>query len=526
VWLRASNIGEETCGAVKPILRPRMSTLARVASGSAASWFYLCIGFAIQVLLVPVFLSHWTPREYGVWIGIGAAGPLIQFLDLGHHNYIGSEALRLGTQSRDELSTLYGSAVRVALMASVVELALVVGLVWSGVLGHLLGEQTAGDPLLRDAGLILILQSTVWLIQGNWSSIAIRVLLPFGYFPHVAWFQASVAVATAIAQAVALTLGAKLLAVGVAYHGMFVVCSWLGTFYIRRVITKERLSTSHSSFAFGMVNYARSVVLSVRGVLEKLRQEQFRLIIAPLVGPSALVLFMTTRTIANVVIAGLGTIAIPLTPELARYLSVRDAAKSASVISVVWLVLIGVLAPATVAAPFLIEPAFIAWTRGQLKFDGVLFALFSAGVLLFAFAQPTISVLQSLNRVVLQVVTSSVATTAALIGTWIFVPAMGVRGAAGSLLAGELIVCGCSVFALRRTFKSLGMEWPHSQLLITAASVGVSCLLIGFASVPGSRPTLIVPAAIAVAVVGSVALLASLPDSTRLMMRSWARSTT
>ena len=72
-----------------------------------------------------------------------------------------------------------------------------------------------------------------------------------------------------------------------------------------------------------------------------LRQEQFRLVIAPLVGPAALVLFMTTRTIANVVVAGLGTIAIPLTPELARYLSVRDAARSASVMSLVWLVLVG-----------------------------------------------------------------------------------------------------------------------------------------------------------------------------------------
>ena len=84
----------------------------------------------------------------------------------------------------------------------------------------------------------------------------------------------------------------------------------------------------------------------------------------------------------------------------------------------------------------------LAWTRGKVQFDPVLFALFSAGVLLFAFAQPTISVLQSLNRVTPQVVVSVVATTAALTGTLIFAPAMGVRGAAGSLLAGEFLVWG------------------------------------------------------------------------------------
>jgi len=516
-------IQDERPGAVL-VIRPSMSTFARIASGSAASWFRLCIGLASQLFLVPLFLSHWTPREYGVWIGIGAAGSLIQFLDFGHHNYIGSEALRLGAQSRDDLSKLYGSGIRIALMASVVELAVVVSLVWHGVLGALLGEQSVGDPLLRDAGLILILQSTLWLVQGNWSSVAGRVLSPFGYFPHIAWFQASVPVATAIAQAVALMLGGKLLAVGVAYHATFALCSWVGTSYIRRVIARERLSERDPSYAFGIVNYARSLVLSARGALEMLRQEQFRLVIAPLVGPAALVLFMTTRTIANVAVAGLGTIAVPLTPELARYLNLRDAARSASVMSLVWLVLVGVLAPAAVAAPFFIEPAFTAWTRGQVQFDAVLFAIFSAGVLLFAFSQPTISVLQSLNRVALQVVVSVVATTAALTGTFIFAPAVGVRGAAGSLLAGELIVCGCTVVVLRKTFGSLGMAWPHKQVLITAASLAASCLLIALGSRPGTRATLIVPAAIAVAIVGSAALLASLPDRTRLMMRFWPRS--
>ncbi len=175
-------IRDERPGAVEPVLRPRMSTIARVASGSAASWVHLSIGFASQLFLVPLFLSHWTPREYGIWIAVGAVGSLIQFLDFGHHNYIGSEALRLGAQSRDQLSRLYGSAVRIALIASVVELALIVGLVRHGVLGALLGEQRVGDALLRNAGLILILQSTVWLVQGNWSAVAIRVLLPFGYF--------------------------------------------------------------------------------------------------------------------------------------------------------------------------------------------------------------------------------------------------------------------------------------------------------------------------------------------------------
>ena len=420
--------------------RPQMSAIARVASGSAASWFRLAIGLATQLLMVPMFLSHWEPVEYGVWIGIAAVGSLIQFLDFGHHNYVGSEALRLGTRCRATTSRLYGSAIRVALIASVVELALVGGLIWVGVLGALLGDGVVAESLLGDAGLILILQSALWLLQGNWGSVAVRVLTPFGYFPQLVWFGVFVATVTTLAQALALTLGAGLLGVGIAHHCTFAVCSSLGLSYMRKAIARERLAESDSSYVLGIANYVRSVALSVKGALEMLRQEQFRLILAPLVGPAGLVLFMTSRTIANLLAAGLATITIPLTPELARYLNLRDAAKTASVMTVVWLVLVGVLAPGAVAASFFIEAVFAIWTRGQIPFDAVLFALFSIGVLLLAFSQPAIAVLHCLNRVKLQLTISGLTTAVAVAGTFIAAPVLGVRGAAGALLLAELIL--------------------------------------------------------------------------------------
>ena len=223
----AEAIRDERPGA-EPVLRPRMSTIARVASGSAASWFHLCIGLASQLFSVPLFLSHWTPAVRRLdWHGSGGVADSVSRLRTSQLHRMprrcGSalnratnfEALRIGGPNRTDRKCRRA--------------ALVVGLVWHGVLGALLGEQSVGDPLLRDAGLILILQSTLWLSRETGAAVAGRVLIPFGYFPHIAWFQASVAVATAIAQAVALMLGAKLLAVGVAYHGTFALCSWVGT---------------------------------------------------------------------------------------------------------------------------------------------------------------------------------------------------------------------------------------------------------------------------------------------------------
>jgi len=506
--------------ALNPQPQPRMSTIARVASGSVASWCHLAIGFATQLLLVPVVLSHWTPHEYGVWIGIAAAGSLIQFLDFGHHNYVGFEALRLGTRARDETSRLYRSAIRIALIASVVELALMGGLIWLGALDALFGNRFMPEGLSRDAGFVLILQSVAWL-QGNWNAVAGRVLMPFGYYPQLVWFLVLCTVAATLAQVLALTLGAGLLAVGIVYHCTSAAFTSVATSYLRRAIAREGLAQGGSSYALGIANYARSLALSLRGVLEMLRREQFRLIVAPLVGPTALVLFMTSRTVANVLGAGLATIATPLTPELAQYLNLRDARKTASVMTVVWLLLVGALAPGAVTASFFIKPVFVTWTRGRIPFDAVLFALFSIGVLLLAFSQPAIAVLQCLNKVKLQVTISTLGTAVALTATFIAVPLLGVRGAAGSLLAAELIVAVSSVVALRRTFRSLGMTWPHVQIAITATSIGVSSLLTAWGSQSGAPAGLILLLTITVAVSSTAALFASLPASTRLAAMSF-----
>lgn len=487
--------------------------------GSLASWFRLAIGFIAQLFLVPVFLSHWEPREYGVWIAITAAGSLLQSLDFGHHTWVEAEALRLGTRARLDISRLYGSATKVALIASLVELALVGGLIWFDVLGALLGDEFISEPLLRDAGLVLILQSALWL-QLNRNAVAVRVLTVFGYFSQLAWLGVLVALVTTLAQALALMFGARLLVVGIVYHCSFAVCAAIAALYMRKAIARERLEAYQPSLGMGIANYTRSLVLSVKGLFDMMRQEQFRLIAAPLVGPAGLVLFMTSRTIANVLAAGLATITIPVTPELARYLNLRDAPKTISVMTVLWIVLVGALAPGVVAASVFVEPVFEIWTRGRVPFDAVLFALFSIGVLLLAFSQPSIAALHCLNRVKLQLIIAVLATVTALMTTFIAAPLLGAKGAAGSLLAAELIVAVSSVIAVRRAFKSLGMPWPQLQIAIAGASVVTFCLLTALVSQPGASVGVILTASLTVAVCSTVALLASLPASTRLLATS------
>jgi hypothetical protein len=126
-----------------------------------------------------------------------------------------------------------------------------------------------------------------------------------------------------------------------------------------------------------------------------------------------------------------------------------------------------------------------------------------------------------LNDVKIQLAISGLATAVALAGTLIAAPRLGVRGAAAALLAAELVVGVSTVVVLRRTFASLGMHWPQQQVVITATSLATSCLLIAWGSQTGAPARPILAAAIALALVGCVALIASLPASVRIVATSF-----
>jgi O-antigen/teichoic acid export membrane protein len=495
-----------------------MSAISRVVSGSAASWSRLCISVVAQIFLVPVFLSHWDPATYGLWIGILALATLIQFIDFGHHNYIGYEALKFGADSRNDIARLYKSAVRVALCLSAIELLVLAVFVVCGYHVFVLGiAGLSSDHLRLEAGVILLLYSLSWLIFGNWSSVAGRVLVPFGYYPQIAWWQVGGAIVGALAPAIAVSFGADLLEAGIAYQIAYAAYAVPTVLYVRRMTARERLDAGDIDYSYGIANFVRSLVLSFKSVSEMARQEQFRIVVAPLVGAANLVLFVTTRTVANVLVAALATVTGPILPELMRYLNRRDREKCVASITILWIILVAILAPAAVIAQLFIAPLFEIWTRGKISFDHTLFALFSTSVLLFALAQPAMFVLQGLNILRPQVAISLGATLIALTGTFLFAPLVGVKGAAIALLAGEVFATVCAFFLLRRIFTTMSMAWPKRQALITVSAILLSFVLIGIASQTEGNEKLILFAAVGCAVVAFFLLVNSLPSDLRAL---------
>ncbi len=449
-----------------------MSSIKRVFSGSAAAWVRILIAFASQILLVPVFLSHWEPHVYGIWLATLAFSSLITFIDIGHHNFLGYEFLKLGDKKPYEISKIYYSSIPIATGISILEIIIILIIIFFDLHVILFAAPDNTNPDIYDqAAALLLLNAIIWLIIGNWSTIAGRALAPFGYFPRIAWWQVLGAAITSISTAISVSMGGSLLIVGFAYQSAYILYAIPVLLDILRLLKKEKILPVFPNYKLGAINLQKSLAISFKAVLDMLRQQHVRLIVAPLAGTVQMVTFVTIRTGANIMLQGIGTITNPLMPELMRFLRDKDEERSKVAISLVWLILVSILIPGTILAQWLMPEIFSVWTRGKIKFDPILFALLSFGVLIFTLTQPALAVVQGNNLLKPQIWISIFVTGTAFLGMFSLMPLLGINGVGLALLLAEFMAfLGYLYFALH-WFNEKKMSWPNKSLWISSFSV-------------------------------------------------------
>ena len=313
-----------------------------------------------QVALVPIYLTHWNVVTYGVWLSIQALVSFITILDFGHQEFLSYEFLRIGKDNRTQLSTCLWSGVSVGISISLIQLLLIILFVNSNALPVLLGESNRLDPaLIRETKYVLFLQGVSWLICSSITGLLFRVLVPFGYYPRMAWWNLFSSIVSIIPPLIAVILGAGLLTTGIVAActgltiGLFIYVD------LFRVLRREKISFNLPSWQIARRNFFQSLAITGKVLLEMARGHGIRLFMAPLSGAAGLVAFSTMRTGANVALQGVRTITNPLMPELMRFLNQRDQDRVDVAFGIVWIIVVGLLAPAVVLLQAFVEPLYI-----------------------------------------------------------------------------------------------------------------------------------------------------------------------
>jgi O-antigen/teichoic acid export membrane protein len=455
-----------------------MSTLHRFLSASAAGWVKILLTAISQLVLVPIFLGHWSVEEYGCWLIIQTIVSLSSIVSAGHQNYVGFEFLKVGDKRPDEFRVLFYSAVPWGLLIASFELLVLVALIYVGFMRSTFDPHGALDEaLLRQAFESLLLYSGLALIASV-SGLAGRAVAPYGYFPRMTWWQTYLGLVGAITSAVAVAAGAHLLETA--------ICSVLASLVFNipihidlwRMLSRHGIRPMRPDWKAGFRNFTHSLAIALTTVLDIFRQQGVRVLLSSTIGISGMTAFATTRTMSNLSLQGIGTITAPVMPEIMRFLRERDAERTNAIIGFVWALAVIVLAPVLIVFQWIMPVIYHVWTRGKIGFDPMLFGLFSISLLIFALARPLIAILQGNNLLKVQMYISIGNTIIAVAGILMFTGIFGVSGAATALLIAELAATALSAFFAKRWLDRNNIRFPWELLYVALTSIAVAAIAI------------------------------------------------
>ena len=451
-----------------------MSTASRIFSGSLASWAQIGVTMIAQIALVPIYLSHWNLSTYGIWLAVQSLVSLISTIDFGHQEFLAYEFLKVGNTNRNELGKYLWSGILIGILISIIQIIITAIIINTNLLSKLLDKDNS--YLIRDAGIVLILQMISWLISTSITGLLFRVLAPFGYFPRMIWWNLFGSIITTLVPLITVILGRGLLAAGISMTCAGILVSIPIYFDLFKLVRKENITFYYPDIRLGFQNFFKSLAISGKEILENIRQQGARLVLAPLAGATGLAAFSTMRTGSNVALQGLRTIINPLMPELMRFLHQRDQHRSEAAFSTIWLVLIALMAPGVVILQAIIEPFYNIWTRGQVAFNPLLFSSLSASVLIYAIAQPAMAVVKGNNLLKEQVLLSALAAVIVVGGIFLLVPIFGIVGSGIALFTAELAATiGYKIVAQNWLFNN-GLKWPYKLFNTATFSIGIAMI--------------------------------------------------
>jgi len=462
--------------------------LKRVAKGLGAVVSGQAVSILGNLLLVPLFLSHWSTTVYGEWMALSAVIAYLNATDLGMNAAAGNKMLAAyACKDWAAYRTVQGSAIAFYLALAVI-FTIAIGLV-CGLL-----------PVASWLGIRSIPPATAafvaWILAARamWQMPVAQVAGTYrttGNLSATQWITNGQTIALILFSAICVALGGGVLSVAVCgivstFLSGAVAC-WSINAWRRSLIPKfsdirlcELQALIQPSLLFGVMTLA--IALSVQGPV---------VLVSALLGGSAVALLVTTRTISYLVRQFFGMITAVVWPELTRLdaageeVAIRLAHRLLIVVSVV-------VSCAFAGALWWEGPEVLqVWTRGKIAPNEPLLRMFLLSLVLQGPWVASAAFTTATNRHKKLSYSWLASAVIALIGCALLINRIGVLAVPFSAIAGEAIACYHFVIqdtcqAIGENYRQLALRlWP-SLFLIFAASLAAGW--VGHAFAVGPAP--------------------------------------
>lgn len=451
-------------------MNPLSTGLARrLISGTGALGVTMVVWSVLQILAVPVFLSHWGTQHYADWLVLNAAAGLLALLELGINAHLG--AVMMAAAGRDDTSgidrTLSLALTLYAVTLGLGVLLLVgVGLVWPTPLLAV----TAPDA--GAAGLVLAL-SILLLVP---RSILGSVLAAFGRFPLATYLGGAQQILGLVAQLAIVAAGGGLLAAALAQLAVVILVGWLlPVILIRHLHPCIRFRPRPARMEEIRRVLYRSGLHAVSAATGPLLLNLPVLLLQRLLPDgTALVLFTTMRTYAGALRQIVSQLVLSSAMEMTRQHHRGEAAGLSRLFALTGRIAGG--AAGLLAGLLLVagDPVFQVWTRHALAFDPLLALSFLAVALLVVPGLLGSTLLRLTDHAQTLLLASLLQAGLSLFLCLLLIPPLGALGAGLAVGAAELLAVG--LVAPWQVCRRFGLG---AGLLVPAFAAGAAGLLLG-----------------------------------------------
>ena len=433
-----------------------------------------------NMLQVTVLLKYWSLDQYGAWLALLSIATLLTALDGGHQNYIGNLFNKLYVSDMTAFKAVLGGGVRVAVFLGSIQAIVVLFLAMSGILDRAFDFPEAFHDQFGPA---LVIYTWSWISVGSIGSIIVRLFTPSGYYVRSIWWNIVIRLSQFTILALCAYSNCGLISTACYYGAGTILLSLVLFWDIASIMPQFWPWWRSGNLRVGFTNFSKSIVLTFTGLMDGFTLQGVNLLITGFLGAAFLPIFATLRTVANTALQSTMFLLSPITPDLVRFQLGKDWKKLNATFQVFWFTTGLFINFVLLAGLFFIEPLYHAWTQGKLPFDRSIFAWLAAGVILRTTGAPFSVLLQSLNRLRIQLIISVSRGTIAGVLSLLLLKRFGLSGIASSLAVAELV---CSIliplYYARIEFSQMGGSLSKRDIFNAGCSALVCCL--GLASFP------------------------------------------
>lgn len=436
--------------ATDPFGSSARSLRVRLTRGMGAQAFAQAGNLLMQITTVPIFIHGWGVALYGEWLAVSAVPVYLNMIDFGFGSVCATQmTIQVGRGDRRGAKATFQSVWIFTTVVSAVVLG--AGVVAAAILP--VGSWLNASRLHGHDVFLILAFMIAYIFVGMQMSYVEGGYRCEGRYDLSTFFATCIKLGEFAAGVAVVLAGGSPVAVAAAYAavrlvgavafrlGLYRVSPWIryGFRHVSRgpVVSLARPAVGYLAFPLGMA-------LNLQGVA---------LVTTATLGPTALAVFATLRTLTRTAFQFTQTISNVIWPEISVAFGanamerVRELHHRACQVAL-WITFSAVVVLAVVG-----DRVVEIWTRGAVHVEQPLFALLLATMVLGAFWWTSSAVLAATNKHPRTALTYTLVNVGALATAYVGARTAGLAGVAGGLALGDAIL---AVVVPRRSLRLVG----------------------------------------------------------------------